>query len=128
MPNEMNMTGATRREFLAAGAGGLAAAAAIGSRLAWADPPPEGGKRPPNIIFVLFDDLGLERVGSYNPKAAGLMPNYDRLGTQGMRFTDAHSASAVCTPTRYGVVTGRYPWRIGPAAPLGGTDPWRTRT
>ena len=67
----------------------------------------------PNVIFVLFDDLGYSQPQCYDPQSALRTPNLDRLATQGMRFTDAHSASAVCTPTRYGVLTGRYPFRIG---------------
>ena len=67
----------------------------------------------PNIIFVLFDDLGYGEPPSYNPKSALRTPNLDKFATQGMRFTDAHTAAAVCTPTRYGVLTGRYPARIG---------------
>ncbi len=67
----------------------------------------------PNIIFVLFDDLGWGQPQSYNPNSALRTPNLDKLASQGMRFTDAHSAAAVCTPTRYGVLTGRYPSRIG---------------
>ncbi len=67
----------------------------------------------PNIIFVLFDDLGWGQPQSYNAKSALRTPNLDKLATQGMRFTDAHTAAAVCTPTRYGVLTGRYPSRIG---------------
>lgn len=67
----------------------------------------------PNIIFVLFDDLGYGEPPSYNPKSALRTPNLDKLATQGMRFTDAHTAAAVCTPTRYGVLTGRYPSRLG---------------
>jgi arylsulfatase A len=70
------------------------------------------GERP-NIIFVLFDDLGWGQPQSYNPKSALRTPNLDRLASQGMRFTDAHTAAAVCTPTRYGVLTGRNPSRIG---------------
>lgn len=67
----------------------------------------------PNIVFVLFDDMGWAQPQSYDAKSALRTPNFDRLAKQGMRFTDSHSASAVCTPTRYGVLTGRYPWRIG---------------
>ncbi len=67
----------------------------------------------PNIVFVLFDDLGWGQPQSYNAASKLRTPNLDRLASQGMRFTDAHSASAVCTPTRYGILTGRYPWRIG---------------
>ncbi|MEO8498064.1 MAG: sulfatase-like hydrolase/transferase, partial [Planctomycetota bacterium] len=66
----------------------------------------------PNIVFVLFDDMGWGQPQSYNPDSALRTPNLDRLAQQGMRFTDAHSAAAVCTPTRYGVLTGRYPSRI----------------
>ena len=67
----------------------------------------------PNIIFVLFDDMGYGQPQSYSAKSALRTPNLDTLATQGMRFTDAHTAAAVCTPTRYGVLTGRYPSRIG---------------
>jgi arylsulfatase A len=67
----------------------------------------------PNILFVLFDDLGWGQPQCYKADSALRTPNLDKLASQGMRFTDAHSASAVCTPTRYGVLTGRYPSRIG---------------
>jgi arylsulfatase A len=67
----------------------------------------------PNIIFVLFDDLGYAQPQCYDAQSALRTPNLDRFASQGMRFTDAHTASAVCTPTRYGILTGRYPSRIG---------------
>jgi len=67
----------------------------------------------PNVVFVLFDDMGWGQPQSYSPESTLRTPNLDRLAQEGMRFTDAHSASAVCTPTRYGALTGRYPWRIG---------------
>lgn len=67
----------------------------------------------PNIIVILFDDMGWGQPPSYNPQSALRTPNLDKLALQGMRFTDAHAAAAVCTPTRYGVLTGRYPSRIG---------------
>lgn len=67
----------------------------------------------PNIIFVLFDDLGYGQPTCYRDASEFKTPNIDRLAKEGMRFTDAHSASSVCTPTRYGVLTGRYPSRIG---------------
>ncbi len=76
-----------------------------------AEGPPALGK--PNIIVVLFDDMGWGQPGCYNAKSALRTPHLDKLATQGMRMTDAHSASAVCTPTRYGLLTGRYPARIG---------------
>lgn len=71
-----------------------------------------GGERP-NIVFVLFDDMGWAQPQCYDPNSALRTPHLDRLASQGMRFTDAHTAAAVCTPTRYGLLTGRYPSRIG---------------
>ena len=65
----------------------------------------------PNIVIILADDLGYGDVGANNPKSTLSTPAMDRLARQGMRFTDAHSPSAVCTPTRYGLLTGRYCWR-----------------
>lgn len=73
----------------------------------------KGKSTKPNIVFVLFDDLGYGQPESYRPESKLRLPNFDKFAAQGMRFTDAHSASGVCTPTRYGVLTGRYPWRIG---------------
>ncbi len=67
--------------------------------------------RKPNIVYILVDDLGIGDVSSYNVNAKFQTPNIDELSKQGMRFTDAHSGSAVCTPTRYGILTGRYSWR-----------------
>ncbi|MCM2369804.1 sulfatase family protein [Aporhodopirellula aestuarii] len=66
----------------------------------------------PNIIFILADDLGYGDVQCLNPER-GLIetPAIDSLAGQGMIFTDAHTASSVCTPTRYSILTGRYNWR-----------------
>jgi|GEM_PF-135529 len=66
---------------------------------------------PPNIIIILADDMGLGDPGCYNPDSKISTPAINRLAAEGMRFTDAHSPSAVCTPTRYGLLTGRYCWR-----------------
>ena len=78
----------------------------------------------PNVVYILADDLGYGDVGCYNPASKIPTPNIDRLAKEGVRFTDAHSPSAVCTPTRYALLTGRYAWRtrlqrnvIGPFAP-----------
>ncbi len=79
----------------------------------------QAAESKPNIIFFLFDDLGWGQPQSYNPQSALRTPNLDKLASQGMRFTDAHTAAAVCTPTRYGVLTGRYPSRIGQFGVLG---------
>jgi arylsulfatase A len=65
----------------------------------------------PNIIYILADDLGYGDVSSFNPQSKLHTVNIDRLSNTGMKFTDAHTSSAVCTPTRYGILTGRYNWR-----------------
>ncbi len=66
----------------------------------------------PNIIYILADDLGYGDVQALNPARGKIKTPYlDRLAAQGMTFTDAHSGSSVCTPTRYGLLTGRYAWR-----------------
>ncbi len=69
------------------------------------------GPVKPNIVFILADDLGYGDVGVYNSQSKIPTPNLDRLAKEGVRFTDAHSPSAVCTPTRYALLTGRYAWR-----------------
>lgn len=65
----------------------------------------------PNIIVILADDQGIGDVSAYNPKGKIPTPNLDRLAAEGMRFTDAHTTSGVCTPSRYSLLTGRYHWR-----------------
>ncbi|MCC7377271.1 MAG: arylsulfatase [Verrucomicrobiales bacterium] len=66
---------------------------------------------PPNIVVILADDLGWGDLGCYNPDSKIPTPHLDRLASEGTRFTDAHSPSAVCSPTRYALLTGRYAWR-----------------
>ena len=66
----------------------------------------------PNIIYILADDLGYGDVQVLNPEHGKIAtPQMDQLAAEGMVFTDAHTGSSVCTPTRYGVLTGRYSWR-----------------
>jgi arylsulfatase A len=65
----------------------------------------------PNIIFILADDMGYGDLGCYNPESMIPTPNMDKLASQGIRFLDAHSPAALCTPSRYGLLTGRYCWR-----------------
>ena len=65
----------------------------------------------PNILFILADDMGVGDVSALNPKSIWKTPHLDRLARDGMIFTDAHSSSGVCTPTRYTLLTGRYSWR-----------------
>ena len=67
--------------------------------------------RRPNIVVILADDLGIGDLGCMNPEAGTRTPNLDSLATNGARFLDAHSPSAVCSPTRYAILTGRYCWR-----------------
>ena len=73
--------------------------------------PGESSGKWPNIIYILADDLGYGDVHAFNPESKIPTPNIDGLAKEGMRFTDAHSGSAVCSPTRYGILTGRYCWR-----------------
>lgn len=67
--------------------------------------------KPPDIIFILADDLGYGDLSCLNQASAFKTPNIDRIAKNGLVFTDAHSGSAVSTPTRYGILTGRYSWR-----------------
>ncbi len=85
----------SRRRFLLGGAATVVRAAA----------------RQPDVLVILADDLGWGDVRCYHPEARVRTPNLDRLAASGVRFTDAHSPSSVCTPTRYGLLTGRYCWR-----------------
>jgi len=95
-----------RREFLESltlGAAVLAAGPGSACRPA--------GRRNPNIVLILADDLGYGDPGCNNPGSKIPMPNVDGIAARGVRFTDAHAPAAVCTPTRYGLLTGRYAWR-----------------
>jgi len=65
----------------------------------------------PNIIVILADDMGVDSVSAFNDSLGFETPCIDALASEGMVFSDAHSGSAVCTPTRYGLLTGRYSWR-----------------
>ncbi|MFD2257848.1 sulfatase-like hydrolase/transferase [Luteolibacter algae] len=78
----------------------------------------------PNIVYILADDMGPGDVSAYNKDGKIPTPNIDRIAAEGMKFMDAHTASAVCSPTRYGIMTGRYSWRtwlkegvLGPYSP-----------
>ncbi|WP_405603956.1 arylsulfatase [Polaribacter sp. Asnod1-A03] len=67
--------------------------------------------KAPNIIYILADDLGYGDVQYFNPEGKIPTPNIDNMSENGVVFTDAHTSSSVCTPTRYGILTGRYNWR-----------------
>jgi len=76
----------------------------------------------PNIVLIYFDDLGYGDVSAYGATEI-ITPNIDRLAEGGRIFTDAHSSSATCTPSRYALLTGEYPWRNERARILAGTAP-----
>lgn len=71
----------------------------------------QSGKKLPDIVFILADDLGYGDISFLNQESRIRTPNIDRIAQSGVVFTDAHSGSAVSTPTRYGILTGRYSWR-----------------
>ena len=68
-------------------------------------------KQTPNIIYILADDMGYGDISALNENCPYETPNFDALAGNGIAFTDAHATSAVCTPSRYGILTGRYNWR-----------------
>ncbi len=88
--------------FLALSYGTLAPAPAIAQ---------ERAEPRPNVLLILADDLGIGDLGCFNPDSKAPTPHLDALAAEGLRFTDAHSPSSVCTPTRYGLLTGRFAWR-----------------
>ncbi len=70
------------------------------------------GATKPNVVIILADDLGYGDLRCYNPERGKIAtPHLDRLAAEGMRFTDGHSSSGVCSPSRYALLTGRYHWR-----------------
>ena len=87
----------------------LAFSTLLSASLAWARP---SASTMPNVVLIFADDLGYGDVGCYGATKVKT-PNIDRLAREGRRFTDAHSASAVCTPSRYALLTGEYPFRRG---------------
>lgn len=74
----------------------------------------------PNIVIILTDDMGYGDPGCYNPNSKIPTPNIDRLAAEGMRFTDAHAPGPLCHMSRYGLLTGQYPFRVR-------VDDWRER-
>ena len=68
-------------------------------------------RRLPNIVILYADDLGYGDLACFNPESKIPTPHLDRLAQQGTRFTDAHSSSGICTPSRYALLTGRHHWR-----------------
>jgi arylsulfatase A-like enzyme len=88
---------------------------------------PLAAEERPNIVFILVDDLGYMDIGANNPDTFYETPNIDRLAATGMRFTDGYAANPVCSPTRYSIMTGRYPTRVGATNFFSGTREERYR-
>jgi len=80
--------------------------------LAIAQPTKSESTTPPNVVVFLVDDLGYMDVGANNPNCFYDTPNIDRFATSAMRFTDGYAANPVCSPTRYSLMTGKYPTRV----------------
>ena len=110
------MAEVNRRQFITGALGAIGAASAAAQR-------PGRPDSRPNILFILADDLGWADLSCYG-RPDYKTPHLDRLGSQGMRFTNAYSAAPVCTPTRVGFHTGRYPARL----PVGLEEPIHERT
>ncbi|MCA1556281.1 MAG: sulfatase-like hydrolase/transferase, partial [Acidobacteria bacterium] len=110
--------GLNRRAFLGAAVAGAAVAATNATKAASSNPQ----RARPNVLFILADDLGWGDLSCYG-RPDYRTPNLDKLASEGVRFTQAYSASPVCTPTRCAFITGQYPARhpVGLIEPL----PWR---
>lgn len=115
----------TRRKFVQTLAAGTTLFGELGSaaKTHFAQTPSAANDSRPNIIFILADDMGWGDLSCYG-RPDYRTPNIDLLASQGTKFTDAYSASAVCTPTRCGYITGRYParFKIGLEEPLTATN------
>ena len=70
--------------------------------------PPAGA---PNIVLILADDVGWGDIRSFNPEGRVALPAIEKLASEGVRFTDAHSSASKCAPSRYSLITGNYQWR-----------------
>ncbi|MEM9644665.1 MAG: arylsulfatase [Planctomycetota bacterium] len=102
----------------------VAAALALLPSFAFAaKPEAKGEDAPPNILIIYADDLGFGDLGCYHSDSKIPTPNLDRLASEGIRFTDGHSSSGICTPSRYALLTGRHHWRDfhGIVGALGGS-------
>ncbi len=102
----------SRREFMKLlGMGAAAGLPFAGRAHGQSRPIPGAVGKKPNIIFIMTDDMGIGDTTVYNPESKIPTPNMEKLASQGVVFTDAHSPSAMCTPTRYSLLTGRYCFR-----------------
>ncbi len=87
------------------------ASACLGLALLLAGAPLAGAQRLPNIVIIYADDLGYGDLSCYNPESAYKTPRLDRMAEEGIRFTDAHSPSTICSPSRYGLFSGQQIYR-----------------
>ncbi len=78
--------------------------------------------KQPNILFILVDDLGYMDIGANNPTTFYETPNVDALAASGVRFTNGYAANPVCSPTRYSIMTGKYPSRTNATNFFSGTN------
>ncbi|MBI1372110.1 MAG: sulfatase-like hydrolase/transferase [Phycisphaera sp.] len=99
---------------------GAAAAVALAVGLGFSTHAARAADKPLNIVFFLVDDYGYMDVHAYNPDSFYDTPNIDRLAARGMRFTNGYAANPVCSPTRYSILTGKYPTRVGATNYFGG--------
>ncbi len=104
--NGVSEASPSRRTFLKVCS--LSAAAAAAARFSKTV---QGAHALPNIVILYADDMGYGDLGVQNPDSKIPTPHLDRLAREGMRFTDAHGSSGICTPSRYAMLTGRYHWR-----------------
>lgn len=111
----------TRRDFMRLTGWGVAACA-FSLLTGFGQAAATAAASRPNILLILTDDVGWGDVGCYNPQCKIPTPNVDQLARAGMSFTDAHTPAALCSPTRYSMLTGNYPWRSRDAAGSWGYD------
>src|SRR3712207_6585636 len=90
---------------------GVLAALILGGGFMAAPARASAAPRPPNVLVILSDDIGWGDFGCYNPRGKIPTPHIDRLAQQGMQFTNAHTPTGLCSPTRYCMLTGNYAWR-----------------
>jgi arylsulfatase A-like enzyme len=110
----MSLQSLRRRDFLkilGAGAAALALRPVLRAAAGEAAPSPAGLGGKPNILFIFADDMGYGDPRCFNADSKAPTPNIDRLATEGMKFTDAHAPVGLCVPSRYSLITGRYPFR-----------------
>ena len=110
-------------------AAALAALAALFATAAYASaaPPPKSAAPPPNFVIIFGDDWGWGDLGANWPGTEGLTPHIDAIAAAGVRFTDFHVASSVCTPSRAGLLTGRLGLRTGVVSNFNPSSLVRTR-